>query len=162
MMHRVPNTITLRDRKEHGRRRRILGPGFSDQAIKSYEGKIRVIVGRFCAALRPSAEEEKEEDWSASRNIAQWSTWSFSLHIYYCNVLRKRQLCFLRSCQPHYLRTRLEFYREAGESLDCHFNPKFECARRCPVECRGTQVLAAGQKDVSYRHCSSEPFYKFY
>ena len=78
MMHRVPNTITLRDRTEHGRRRRILGPGFSDQAIKSYEGKIRVIVGRFCAALKPSAEEETGEGWSASRNIARWSTPSFS------------------------------------------------------------------------------------
>lgn len=75
MMHRVPNTITLRDREEHGRRRRILGSGFSDQAIKSYEGKIRRIVERFCAALRPSVEEEeKGEVWSASRNIAHWST----------------------------------------------------------------------------------------
>ncbi len=74
-MHRVPNTITLRDREEHGRRRRILGFGFSDQAIKSYEGKIRLIVERFCAALKPSAEEEdKEKAWSTSRNIAHWST----------------------------------------------------------------------------------------
>ncbi|KAI9818756.1 MAG: hypothetical protein M1827_007576 [Pycnora praestabilis] len=78
MMHRVPNTITLRDRREHGRRRRLLGPGFSDQAIKSYEGKIRVIVRRFCMALSPSAEEsEKGDDWSASRNIAQWSNYVF-------------------------------------------------------------------------------------
>lgn len=81
MMHRVPNTITLRDRTEHSRRRRILGPGFSDQAIKSYEGKIRMIVGRFCAALRPSAEDEDEQGWSTSRNIANWSEWAFPLSV---------------------------------------------------------------------------------
>jgi cytochrome P450 len=86
MMHRVPNTITLRDRKEHGRRRRILGPGFSDQAIKSYEGKIRVIVGRLCTALSPSAEEGEKGSWSASRNIAHWSMCSFPLGACYFNA----------------------------------------------------------------------------
>lgn len=78
MMHRVPNTITLRDRKEHGRRRRILAFGFSDQAIKSYEGKIRAIVKRFCTALSPpSVEEGPYGGWSATRNLADWSMYQF-------------------------------------------------------------------------------------
>ncbi|KAH8812508.1 cytochrome protein [Xylogone sp. PMI_703] len=77
MMHRVPNTITLRDRKEHARRRRILGAGFSDQAIKSYEGKIRIITGRLCAALSPDADQEKQGGWSESRNMADWCNYVF-------------------------------------------------------------------------------------
>lgn len=75
--HRVPNTMTLRDRKEHGRRRRILGTGFSDSAIKSYEPKIRVIVNRFLVALTPSPEDGDKKGWSVSRNIAQWSKLPF-------------------------------------------------------------------------------------
>ena len=53
-------------------------------------------------------------------------------------------------------------YREVGESFDCDFNPKFKCARWCPVKCCGTQVLAAGQKNIPCCYCSSESFHRFH
>ncbi|KAL2850217.1 cytochrome P450 [Aspergillus pseudoustus] len=87
MPRSVANTMTLRNKKEHARRRRILAVGFSDQAIRSYEGKARVIVQRFCAALSPLADapvngyvvngEQEQQQWSAPRNLAPWCNYVF-------------------------------------------------------------------------------------
>ncbi|KIA75653.1 cytochrome P450 [Aspergillus ustus] len=80
MPRSVANTMTLRNKKEHARRRRILAVGFSDQAIRSYEGKARVIVQRFCAALSPAADAPgnwNAMQWSSPRNLAPWCNYVF-------------------------------------------------------------------------------------
>ncbi|KAL4870549.1 hypothetical protein BDV12DRAFT_207590 [Aspergillus spectabilis] len=77
MPRSVANTMTLRNKKEHARRRRILGVGFSDSAIRSYEPKVRVIVDRFCAVLSPSPEQMGRGEWSEGRNLAPWCNYVF-------------------------------------------------------------------------------------
>ncbi|KAL4883331.1 cytochrome P450 [Aspergillus karnatakaensis] len=73
MPRSVANTMTLRDKKEHARRRRVLGVGFSDSAIRSYEPKVKVIVDRLCNVLAPGEGQE----WSEGRNLAPWCNYVF-------------------------------------------------------------------------------------
>ncbi|TLD11101.1 hypothetical protein PgNI_05166, partial [Pyricularia grisea] len=40
MIHRAPNTLTIRGGREHARRRRILSQGLSERALRSYEPRI--------------------------------------------------------------------------------------------------------------------------
>ncbi|KAL4941785.1 hypothetical protein BDV06DRAFT_235814 [Aspergillus oleicola] len=77
MPRSVANTMTLRDKKEHARRRRILAVGFSDSAIRSYEPKARAIVNRLCAVLGPTAAEQEKGEWSEPRDLAPWSNYVF-------------------------------------------------------------------------------------
>ncbi|KAL4792643.1 cytochrome P450 [Aspergillus venezuelensis] len=77
MPRSVANTMTLRDKKEHGRRRRILAAGFSDAAIRSYEPKARAIVNRLCAVLGAASTQAEKGEWSEPRDLAPWSNYVF-------------------------------------------------------------------------------------
>src|SRR4051794_27397928 len=40
LVHRTANTLTLRNKTEHARRRRVMSPGFSDASLRVLEPKI--------------------------------------------------------------------------------------------------------------------------
>ncbi|RAK71487.1 cytochrome P450 [Aspergillus fijiensis CBS 313.89] len=76
MVHRAPNTLTLIDKKQHGRKRRIIGQGFGDQALRGYEETIMQLVRAFCDSLAKDIPEEGPVgEWSAPQNMAKWSNY---------------------------------------------------------------------------------------
>ncbi|KAF2116791.1 cytochrome P450 [Lophiotrema nucula] len=83
MMHRVPNTLTQRDKLMHAKQRRLLSRGFSDAALRSYEGIIDLHVQRF---LRCFDAEPQSTDWSTPKNMSDLSdfvTFDITLDVVY-------------------------------------------------------------------------------
>lgn len=79
MMHRVPNTITQRDKSLHAKQRRLLRDGLSDGAMRMYEKIIAAHANNFCHHLTedlshsPQQEGGKAENqWSSPKDMAQW------------------------------------------------------------------------------------------
>ena len=86
MVHQATNTLTCRDRKDHGRRRRVIQQGLSDATLRAFEPHMHKIINRFCDRLVQTIEEENklkelgqspEEDsqtetWKSSRNMSEW------------------------------------------------------------------------------------------
>ncbi|KAH7330247.1 cytochrome P450 [Rhexocercosporidium sp. MPI-PUGE-AT-0058] len=58
MVHNTPSTFTLRNKKEHAWKKRILSQKISDSAIRSYEPEVLKIVDRFCDVMSPKASEK--------------------------------------------------------------------------------------------------------
>ncbi|KAH8817137.1 cytochrome P450 [Xylogone sp. PMI_703] len=75
MIHRVPSVLTIRNKKEHSDRRRLIGEGLSDSAIRTYESTIRSHIDHLVEVIAPNAGEEtvmkQEKAWSMSRNMAK-------------------------------------------------------------------------------------------
>ncbi|RYP12405.1 hypothetical protein DL767_011316 [Monosporascus sp. MG133] len=63
MVHRAPNTFTIRGGKAHARRRRIMAQGLSDKALRGYEPRIMVHVNKFCQSLGSSLEPKNMAVW---------------------------------------------------------------------------------------------------
>jgi hypothetical protein len=79
MVHNTPSTFTLRNKKEHAWKKRILSQKFSDSAIRSYEPEVLKLVDRFCDALCPkpsekseSATPETKSPWSEPFDMSTW------------------------------------------------------------------------------------------
>ncbi|KAI9848834.1 MAG: hypothetical protein M1837_006350 [Sclerophora amabilis] len=75
MVHRALNTLTITDKKEHGRRRRVMSQGFSDASMRSYEPSMLAQAQKFCACLARSDEQlsaKTVERWLPARNMSQW------------------------------------------------------------------------------------------
>jgi hypothetical protein len=72
MVHRAPNTLTLIDKKQHGRKRRIIGQGFGDTALRGFEGTIMGHVRKFCDALAKDLPDGKSGKWSSPQNMGKW------------------------------------------------------------------------------------------
>lgn len=69
MVHRgSPNTFTLIDRSEHERKRRIVSQGFSDAALRSYEGKILICIAKLAQQFAPDAVV-LNDDFDAFRTL---------------------------------------------------------------------------------------------
>lgn len=68
MVHRAPNTLTLIDKKAHGRKRRIISQGLSDAALRRYQPAILKHINELCGALVGS----KPSEWSVPRNVAHY------------------------------------------------------------------------------------------
>ena len=62
MVHNTPSTFTLRDKKEHAWKKRILSQKFSDSAIQSYEPEVLKLLDGFCDALSPKPSEKSAID----------------------------------------------------------------------------------------------------
>ncbi|KAK6208581.1 cytochrome P450 3A31 [Colletotrichum tabaci] len=50
LIHRAPNTLTIRGGKDHARRRRIMAQGVSEKAQRGYEHRIAGHIDKLCAA----------------------------------------------------------------------------------------------------------------
>jgi cytochrome P450 len=80
MIHRTPSVLTMRDKKGHSRRRRLIGEGLSDVALRTYEPAILSRVKQLCDLLAPTCVEgntsEKSSDesrkWSSPQNMTNW------------------------------------------------------------------------------------------
>lgn len=71
----VHSILTAWGKKEHGRKRRVIGQGFTETAIQGYEPIIQSQIQVFCKKLvedggrRGSGESQ---GWSFPQNMAEW------------------------------------------------------------------------------------------
>jgi cytochrome P450 len=72
MVHRMPSTFTLLDKKEHARKRRVLSQGVSDAAVRSFEQSILSHVEKFCSKIASSADTDEGLGWSVPQNMSTW------------------------------------------------------------------------------------------
>lgn len=77
MMHRVANTITQRDKALHAKQRRLLSHGFSEAALRAYEGPITDHTRIFCECLAPEEPSDAHDpqatgQWSQPKDMADW------------------------------------------------------------------------------------------
>lgn len=61
LTHRTQNVLTLIDRKEHGRRRRMLGAKLSESAIDVHEPRMLRVIDRFVESLGSSKSVDMSE-----------------------------------------------------------------------------------------------------
>ncbi|KAK2758198.1 hypothetical protein FQN54_004042 [Arachnomyces sp. PD_36] len=60
------NILTMADRKKHGKRRRLLGPWFTDKALKEFEPESLSRIRKFCAAITPAqAQSNSPNGWGS-------------------------------------------------------------------------------------------------
>ncbi|KAL1836124.1 hypothetical protein VTJ49DRAFT_5549 [Mycothermus thermophilus] len=72
LVHRAPNTLTIRGGKEHARRRRIMAQGVSEKAQRGYEQRITGHIAKFCDALFGISEKAGSERWSEPKDMSKW------------------------------------------------------------------------------------------
>jgi cytochrome P450 len=70
MVHSAPNTLTIRHKEDHARRRRILSQAFSDARIASYENIVRRHIDALCDNLEANAQEQQETTRKPSLNMS--------------------------------------------------------------------------------------------
>ena len=79
MVHRAPNTLTIRGGKDHARRRRIMAQGVSERAQRGYEGRVMAHINQFCDAAFAAAEstewQPEKPSWTAPMDMAKWSNY---------------------------------------------------------------------------------------
>lgn len=75
MVHRVPSILTIQNKKEHSDRRRLIGEGLSDSAIRTYEPVIISHIDHLVDVVAPmegeEIEQKQDKSWSVSRNMAK-------------------------------------------------------------------------------------------
>lgn len=85
MLHQAANSLTVLDRKDHGRRRRVIQAGLADSTVRAFYPDMFAIINRFCDRLLQTAEEKASDnstygnlgksEWTKPRNMAEWSNW---------------------------------------------------------------------------------------
>ena len=70
MVHRAANILTLRDKTQHGVRRRILSQGFSENALRGFEPAVLAQIEKFVRKIAPW-EIETGGKWSHSWNMSR-------------------------------------------------------------------------------------------
>lgn len=76
LVHSAPNTLTIRHKEAHARRRRILSLAFSDARMLSYESAVKGCINALCDNLRQNAlvqehsSKEKPIDMSLQSEFA--------------------------------------------------------------------------------------------
>ncbi|KAJ5822466.1 benzoate 4-monooxygenase cytochrome P450 [Penicillium robsamsonii] len=71
LVHRTANTLTMRDKKQHAQRRRIMSQGFSDAAIRSFEPRVQELIRTLCGLLIVK-DAGSVSEWSAPQDMAKW------------------------------------------------------------------------------------------
>ncbi|KAF2811147.1 cytochrome P450 [Mytilinidion resinicola] len=105
MMHRVPNTITQRNKTLHARQRRLLSHGFSDAALRSYEETIDRHVQRLCEKLGPD-DCESDENWSCAKDMSKWTGYiTFDIML---DIIYGRQSAMITKAENRYLLEAIE------------------------------------------------------
>ncbi|KAH6704365.1 putative cytochrome P450 [Leptodontidium sp. MPI-SDFR-AT-0119] len=67
--------LSSTDKKEHGRKRRVIGQGFNETALRGYESIIQSKILLFCEKLLDdgsSGASGGSQEWSSPRNMAEW------------------------------------------------------------------------------------------
>lgn len=84
---KAPSVLTTIAAKEHGRKRRIIGQGFSDSAIAAMEDHILKYVRCFCDKLmqpdlfenaiptHAHSGDDLKEIWSPAKNVSRWASY---------------------------------------------------------------------------------------
>ncbi|KAL1623282.1 hypothetical protein SLS56_008387 [Neofusicoccum ribis] len=72
LIHRAPNILTLRDKRQHGRRRRVMSQALSDANIATFEPAILEQVSKFVAIFAELPRAGGDEAWSAPVNVSEW------------------------------------------------------------------------------------------
>lgn len=67
LLHRAPNILTARDRKQHGKRKRIISQGFSDANLRSLEKLVISQIDNFCKVLSSDTAFPEEPDIATSK-----------------------------------------------------------------------------------------------
>jgi cytochrome P450 len=118
MVHQATNTLTVRDRKDHGRRRRVIQQGLSDATLRAFEPHMFEIINRFCDRLIQTVEEEqaakdmgestetayKTQTWKTTRNMSEWCNYlAFDLMATFIfsgkyNMLERNQYRYVIDC----------------------------------------------------------------
>lgn len=85
MVHQAANSLTVLDRKDHGRRRRVIQVGLADSTVRAFYPDMFAIINRFCDRLLQTTEEQAsnngtygnpgKSDWTNPRNMADWCNW---------------------------------------------------------------------------------------
>lgn len=81
-MHET-NTVTARDKKVHGRKKRVLSQALSDSAMRAMEDHILHVVRKFCECLinggansgEPRSQTKGKDGWGPAMNFAHWSNY---------------------------------------------------------------------------------------
>jgi len=71
LVHRAPNILTLRDKRQHGRRRRVMSQALSDASISACEGDILEQVHKFVSMFAELPPASENSDWSAPVDVAR-------------------------------------------------------------------------------------------
>jgi cytochrome P450 len=118
MVHQATNTLTVRDRKDHGRRRRVIQQGLSDATLRAFEPHMFEIINRFCDRLIQTVEEDqaakdmgesiemayKTQTWKTTRNMSEWCNYlAFDLMTTFIfsgkyNMLERNQYRYVIDC----------------------------------------------------------------
>ncbi|KAL4864887.1 cytochrome P450 [Aspergillus spectabilis] len=70
------NLVTLVDRKEHSKRRRLVSSSFSFANVKKFEPSMLVYVGRFIAALSSGLQPEPlGGSWGPAIDVSDWCSY---------------------------------------------------------------------------------------
>lgn len=59
MVHGAPNTLTIRNKGDHARRRKLLSMAFSESKIMSYENIVQKHVRSLCENMEDCARSER-------------------------------------------------------------------------------------------------------
>ncbi|KAK5988283.1 Cytochrome P450 monooxygenase AKT7 [Cladobotryum mycophilum] len=67
------NLFTAHDKKEHAKRRRLVGPSFSDNNMQRFEKNLIHHCQTLCEQLYPSRERhERTDSWGPAMNMSDW------------------------------------------------------------------------------------------
>ncbi|KAH7051097.1 cytochrome P450 [Macrophomina phaseolina] len=64
MVHSAPNTLTIRDKRDHGRRRRILSQALSESQIRAYESIVLRHIRTLCSNIQAACDANETVDMS--------------------------------------------------------------------------------------------------
>ena len=136
---KAPSVLTTITAKEHGRKRRIVGQGFSDSAIAAMEDHILKHVRYFCDKLTQpdlfenttstdaSGGEDSKGTWYPAKNISRWAS--------YLTFDIMGDLCFsntfnmLESPENHYM---LDVLPAGVQGLNIVSQPEYLGLEKCP------------------------------
>ncbi|KAF9873690.1 hypothetical protein CkaCkLH20_08800 [Colletotrichum karsti] len=70
LVHSAPNTLTIRNREDHARRRRILSLAFSDAQLRAYEAILLRHIDTLCLNLTDNARSQASASGSEALDMA--------------------------------------------------------------------------------------------
>ncbi|KAF7512379.1 hypothetical protein GJ744_001947 [Endocarpon pusillum] len=82
LRHQAANTLTMVNKKEHARRRRIVSQGVSDAAMRNHELTVLAHIEKCFATItkrdlyldKPEADHH-DSRWTAAQNMSNWFNW---------------------------------------------------------------------------------------